>query len=742
MTKKFNPFEAWLGFDASDVKPDYFELFGVERSPEDPVAFRRQVRARGKKLLAKLDAMSDKQIGSRSELHARLRKYLIQAHDTLQNPQLRDLYLEKLEEDFENQQPASLSASAAGGSSAATQRRRRGSSSASLTMKDSSPISITTEISVDAEPKRSNKADAARSNKTKATGSTKADSKRSSKAKRTAKPPAAKKVKRPPTAGSESIPMAVPMAKPVNTTDGKSVNTTNGKSNASQPAGPGIKTNSLSQIPAIERTSSRRKRSWIVPIFCCLLFLAGIGGLLGLVFEFDFNWEKAGFPEFAQQEEEVDVVKQPAAIAPVKTTAPAPPNSFASTKPTPAAPQPAVVARPPVNLGLPSTVTIASAAPSKKPDAAGSNSTAVRPPSPPAAPTNRLDAAELHTVRYFIQRAEFAMRRGQLVEASRQFSNVDKMLGGNLAGDQAVLNQRLRQGREFLKQIEGFWEQVRASSKRIPTGELEVRPGTFVGFVEARQKSVILRMGENVEIPYQSLRPLLAIRMVEAHAVPESPEWLLQKAAFEFLHIKSDDKKMIAELRELITEAESAGVEVAAVQGYMSGDWLKVFPSPTRTPISKNEFRDLTDQVQGRHYRNVFGLSSPEAYRIATSFSTKVWQDPRERIVGLTESVKLFSQANGAFEMFDAIDELSLWSDIDAGAMKYDGVKRINQGDLDADSSRQLCEAFLELLKTDQAKRVSPRRLDQLRLSLVNTAKHFRITDVRRRLEQATPTGK
>ena len=448
MTKKFNPFEAWLGFDASDVKPDYFELFGVERSPEDPVAFRKQVRARGKKLLAKLDAMSDKQIGSRTELHVRLRKYLIQAHDTLQNSQLRDLYLEKLEEDFENQQPVALSASAAGGSGAATQRRRRGSSSASLTMRGSGPINITTEILVDAEPKRSNKAESKRSQK--------------QKARRKAKPPAVKKVKRQTTAGSESVPMAVPMAKPV----GK----TNGNSSAPQAAGPGIKADAPSQIPTIRRRSSRRtKRSWIVPIFCCLLFLSGIAGLIGFVFEFDFNWEKAGFPELAQQQEDADPVNQPSAIAPTHTPTPTPTptNSVASSTKSPVAPRKRAAAeKPPLSLGLPSTISVASGVPSEE-TAAGSSTTEPAP-SKPAVPTNRLDIPKLHTVHYTLKRAHAAMRRGQLVEATRQFNNVNDMFGGSLAVDQAVLYQRLFQGRALLKQIEGFWGRSEHPVKTSP----------------------------------------------------------------------------------------------------------------------------------------------------------------------------------------------------------------------------------------------------------------------------------
>jgi hypothetical protein len=96
MTKQFNPFHEWLGFDESVTKPHHFQLLGVKTMIEDPIGFRKKVHTQAKKLLNQLEAMSDEQIGSRTKLHTRLRKHIVKAHDILQDDQQRKAYLKTI----------------------------------------------------------------------------------------------------------------------------------------------------------------------------------------------------------------------------------------------------------------------------------------------------------------------------------------------------------------------------------------------------------------------------------------------------------------------------------------------------------------------------------------------------------------------------------------------------------------------------------------------------------------------
>jgi len=98
MSDKFNPFAAWLGLDKGDYLPNHFQLFGVKPISDDPIGFRKTVHSKAKKMLAKLEGMSEEEIGEHAKLHVRVRKHVVKAHATLMDDKLRATYIKQLRE--------------------------------------------------------------------------------------------------------------------------------------------------------------------------------------------------------------------------------------------------------------------------------------------------------------------------------------------------------------------------------------------------------------------------------------------------------------------------------------------------------------------------------------------------------------------------------------------------------------------------------------------------------------------
>ncbi len=677
MSDKFNPFAAWLGMDEENYLPNHFQLFGVKSVSEDPIGFRKKVHTRAKSMLAILEGMSEQEIGDRAKLHVRIRKHVVKAHATLMDDKLRAAYLKQLRE-----------------------KAREGKASQPLaTPSPQKPL------------------------------------------KPTAVKPSMPVAMKAPAAEAEAAAPAVPMAIPL-----KNVATP-----AAPAAGSGSDEPDFSGL-ASERISIRprrikRKQSRLIPVFCVVMAVFGTAILVYLLTNFptrlnEFLDGKDSQPQPTATNDSETGIADKGADGLRKSVE----SAVNSRDSVPELKDPGNIK---VNMdGVGSGNSEASSSDSDSDSGSGSDSNsqpkpnagsdtkpaAAAEPESPAAVT--LTGPQLHSVRYSLKRAHRAMRRGRLAHAQRMLIAAESQIGGALQGEQSVLQKRLDDSRKFLELVRGFWKQVKSSSRKITVGEVQLDSGRIIGFVEGREQDVVLRFGENVEIPYQSLRPALAIKLAEMNAIKNVSDWRLQKSAFQYLHSQGAAESLQEEIETQIGLSEADGYDVSAIRGYMDQQWLKLIPVPERTASDSSILAELGEKLTAQRYKQVAKVSPSDARKFATAFSTASYDDPLMRIAAIRETVRLSYRAQDAFAMLDAVDELKRWTQIDAAEMKHDGFMRIGRAGMDRDTGRVYGEAFLEFLKSADASELVPKKRDRLRENVIAGVKEMGLVDVRRLIDQ------
>ena len=362
--------------------------------------------------------------------------------------------------------------------------------------------------------------------------------------------------------------------------------------------------------------------------------------------------------------------------------------------------------------------------------------TADTPPSPPQTTTAvALTDSKLHAVRFLLSRARKEMVRGRLESASDQYKSIRSIVGGVLPPEQAAINAEIKNGRGMVKHLVSFYDQVKLSAKQITGGELEPEPGVLIGFVEGRENDVVLRFGENVEIPYRSLRPGLAMALATRKAAPNLPAWRLQEAAYRLVH-SDGSAETKATIDALLTASEADEYDVSAIRGFMDLGNQFAFPDPEKTTVPKDALSEMVTALVAGQYEMPSALSPVEASKFAKSFSMGEYEDPTKRIAALTESVKLAHKAGDAFQMVDLIDELDAWTEIDSAVMKADGFVKIASTLPDGRSPRLVGEAFFEFLKTADATEVQPQKLKRLKQRIVKLVSASGLDDLRRLITQ------
>lgn len=347
-----------------------------------------------------------------------------------------------------------------------------------------------------------------------------------------------------------------------------------------------------------------------------------------------------------------------------------------------------------------------------------------------------LSDSQRHSIRYLFERARKEMKRGRLESASEQYQVVDAMTGdGPLHVDDALITAEIKNGRGMIKHLEGFWDQVKRSSQKITGGELEPEPGVVIGFVEGREEDVVLRFGENVSIPYRSLRPGLAMLLAGKKAAPNVPAWRLQEAAFRLVHFNGSDTTK-AKIEELVSASEADEYDGSAIRAFMASSGLASLSDPAVTVVSKAQLSSMAEAFIGDEYSKVSELTPEDALKFARSFSLAEHEDPVARIVALNETVKLSRYAGDAYQMMDAIDELNIWTDLDSAVRKADEFVKLVSKLPESVPARPVGEAFFEYLKSADATAIDRKKLRRLKQRVLTLVSDNSLDDLRRLISE------
>ena len=682
MAKQFNPFHHWLGFDENLTHPNHFQLFGVKSNLEDPIGFRKNIHARAKAMLKQLEGMTDEQVGERRKLHTKLRRHIVKAHEILLDDKLRASYLkglrQKAREAKGSAKPLAVPPPAPAAKGIASNDDQAASQTGKhegLTMKSKSSKTIKQKSDIDLAEEK-----------------------------------------------SPAIPMAIPLSKPdtldiPDVTKGEEVNFEN------------LKSEEISIRPG----RIKRKKSWLIPILLVIMTLFCVAGIGALVTNFGNMFAQTQNPTPNPTR------KQPAALVDG--------GAFNSESETPATPptteeikkatEELVNATPEakdVDAEMGSGSGTKQASETTEGETTGS-SMAETPAESVNSPAVALTDSKLQSIRFLLSRARKEMVRGRLDSASDQYKTIRSIIGGSLPEQQAAIAKEIKDGRGMIKHLVGFFDQVKLSSKQITGGELEPEPGVIIGFVEGGEDGVVVRMGENVAIPYRSIRPGLAMLLATRKAAPNLPAWRLQEAAYRLVHSNGSNETK-AKIEDLVAASESDKYDASAIRGFMDPGNLYSFPEPTKADVAKEELSELTKALVGKQYARVSQLSPAEAFQFGKTFSTAEYEDPAKRIAALNESVKLFVRAGDAFQMVDTIDELDVWTEIDSAMMKADGFVKIASKLPEGSSARWVGEAFFEYLKSADATEVQPQKLKRLKQRMLKLVTFSGLDDLRRLISQ------
>ena len=512
------------------------------------------------------------------------------------------------------------------------------------------------------------------------------------------------------------IPMAIPLSKPESPE----------LSNQSTPANDEVSFDNLNSEEIVIRPGRiKRKRSWLIPVLCAIMTLFCIAGIGALVSNFGNQFGTVlGVPEETTEETPKETV----------------PPVINGKVPDDEKPEDPVVpmTKEEIRKATEELVNSKEKAPKlsteMEPKPKEMKQKSVKDTDKDMGQS--LSEPQLHSVRFLFDRARKEMKRGRLESAADQYRMAEAIFEGRkLHADHAFVAAQIKNGRGMIKHLEGFYGQVKHSAKQITGGELEPEPGVFVGFVEGRENDVVVRFGENVAIPYRSLRPGLAVLLASKKSAPNVPAWCMQEAAYRLIHTNGADETK-ARIDELLVAAEADEYDTAAIRGFRKFESMSAFPQPTMTTVGKEAMSELRDALVGDKYSRIGRLKPNEALQFAKEFSTTAYQDPKMRIAALTESAKLFGRSGNAFQMVDAIDELSVWTQCDSAGRKSIGFKEIADRVSEGADARSAGEAFYEFLSSPDVKTLEPEKLERLQQRMVELVTANGLDDLRRLISQ------
>lgn len=505
-------------------------------------------------------------------------------------------------------------------------------------------------------------------------------------------------------------PRAVPMAIPVSAPNVPQVNV----------SGSNLKEevnfdNLKSEEIRIRPGRIKRKRSWLIPVLCGLMTLLCIAGIGALVMNFGNQYGIGGNPDV---------------VDPVDPANPVDPAAAKAEDPS------AELTPDEIRKETEKLVNAKREELSEKNAGSFSNGSDDIPAPIRLSDPITLSDPQLHSVRFLFDRARREMKRGRLESASEQYQIVESIFDGKRPGGaQAVFDAELNHGREVIKFLEGFWAQVKRSSQKITGGELEPEPGVFIGFVEGRENDVVLRFGENVMIPYRSLRPGLAMMLASKEAAPNVPAWRLQQAAFRIVHSDGSGSAK-SKIEMLISDAEADGYDGSPLRMFWNSSMEVAVPEPTMTSVSSSVSKEIRRQLVGDKYGKISRISPADAETFAKGFTSVAYDNPEMRIAALTESVELCLKSGDAYQMVDTIDELHRWTEIESAQKKADGFRVVSSKVSSPLQARVVGGAFYEFLQSPDAANLKPGRRARLTERVLETVTSNGLDDLRRLISQ------
>ena len=716
MAKQFNPFHHWLGFDEELRNPNHFQLFGVKPNSDDPIGFRKRIHTRAKSMLKKLELMTEEEVGERRKLHTKLRRHIVKAHETLLDTKLKEAYLkglrQKAREAKGSAKPLAVPAPRVSSSALDGEAAQTGSFD-DKTFKDAVTHTVKQQSDM-AQPSDVVQQDPSTSL---------------------------------PQGQTAAIPMAIPLKKP------DAPDNFEPSADADPNTGPNF--DNLEDQVLVRPTKLKRQKSYLIPILMLIMTLFCVAVIGALVTNFSNILVSKPTPEVntnGDNENAKPVV--PLADANAALADPLASEDAEDPVVPPTADEIKKATEELVNTLPEGKDNETSVAATGNPARGGANSGAKANLNPKARTKPKLSTlvdSHLQPIRFLLTRARKEMVRGRLESAAEQYKIAQAIIVDNtaikpsifntsvgvrgLSKNQSAIVSEIRNGLGMVKHLTGFWEQVARSSQKFRGGELEPEPGVFVGFVEGRADDVVLRFGENVAIPYRSLRPGLAMTLAPMKAVPNVAEWNMQEAAFRLIHSNGSDKTK-AKIEALLASAESYEYDVSAIRGFMDPGDLFDFAEPTRTAIDEDQMSEMKKTLVGRKYNKFSRLKPGVAWEHAKAFSSATYDNPMMRATALHETVNLSQHSGDAFQMVDAIDELAKWIELNTSKRKADGFAKIAKKQPQGVYARLAGEAFFEFLKSDDAESLPEKELAILKQQMLQMVASNQLDDLRRLISQ------
>ena len=464
-----------------------------------------------------------------------------------------------------------------------------------------------------------------------------------------------------------------------------------------------------------KRKFKRKKSSWLVPTFCLVLCLGGIGGLVYLVTNYEAIIGK-------------QITISPIADDPIENPRVANESTIESVpgedEVDPANHDPRVI---PGNLST------------SGPAGDGSND---KPPRENAK-REKLDFEQQVRFRRHLETARRAMYRRDATKAQNEVRNAQALFTRFERGDivldesQASLKQTADAANEIKSLVEGFWQQVVASAVEMPAGQSLEVAGKTLGFVEGNQDFVILRIdGTNATIHYDSLAPGIAMALAEQGAKPDLPTFRLQQAAFYAVHSSLDPKYRDRAI-ELANEAADDGHDPEPIKQFVNFELAAVGVPEARIaqpPAAemKDKIPKLMVQLGVVNFRKMRPEQAANAVEL-TLQAALASHDELEKAMSFEVAYMLAVKAGDVREVVDVLDEYRVWVDFNYAERVQQALLDVAKQRLDERKARLLLNAMIDEAASSEKQQYK----QQLLKSAQKVADQHDVGDLLMRLESA-----
>lgn len=625
-----NPFHLWLGLPEKSANPNHYQLLGITSSERDPKAIERAAVQR----LARLKEISP--TPSQVDAFQKMKQRIRTAQATLTDQAKRAEYDARLREKL-----------------AQMKRKKAASESRSTSEIDHQSSQSSTSIHVASESPAS---------------------------------PMSGPVEAIPTAMSEQVAPNIPMAVPIQSgsppplaevhlPSAEDVPVDFEMANASKASG---------ELTISKRKVKRRKSPWMVPVFCLVLCLSGIFGLVYLVANYD------------------SILGHRVTIVPIDEDS---------------SPPAQVTKRSTINH-VPGDKQIdpANYDPKVIPGKLSTNDLPANKPDEHAPLVNvkyeKLDIDALVQFRRHMEKARRAMYRRDPANAQNEIQNAQALFTRFGRGDialeesQVPLRNMADAAATIQTLLDGFWRQVVSSAVALPAGQPIEVAGKTLGFVEGTPDFVILRIdGKNIKYDYEFLAPGIAMAVAEQGTKQDAPTFFLQQAAFYAIHSHIDPKYRDRAI-EFAERAANDGHETQQIEDFVGCDINSVGVPAAR--IAQPPAAEMKEKIPKLMVR--LGIADlrkmrPEqaAKAIDITLDTAVAEkDNLRQAMTFEIAYMLAVKASDIREVVDVLDEYHVWFDYNYTARVEQALLDVAKQPLDERKARYLLSAMIDAAQTSR----------------------------------------